>query len=686
MKKQLYTIAALLLMGIAANAQVGIGTTTPAATSMLDITSTTAGLLKPRMTTGQRTAIASPATGLEVFDLTTNTTWFFNGTIWVNTAPITADVRLVGTRNHITSDAGPGTNGSSMPGGDNIALGSNTMIANVSGTRNVAMNTFALQNNTTGSQNIAIGQEALNLNTTASNNIALGFQALKNNTASNFNIAVGTDAMSLATGDATHGIENIAVGIGALKNNTGNPSIASSASNNVAVGNGALTLNTTGDHNTAIGQDVLGTNLAGVQNTGLGFLSLYNTKGGFNTGLGVAAGSSISTSSYNTAVGYGTMSSVNNVTGDFNTAIGVQALQRLTSGTTNVAVGHVALANNLGGSNNVAVGDQSLTALTTGNLNTAIGNYSAPSITTGSNNIAIGNGTNLSPNSTTGNDQMNIGNTIFGVGLPNAASGYAYRPGVSTIGIFQATPVSSFGGRNISLDINGGVKIKSEGATDPSFSITSSVGAVVSVPANASGNFYFEAPGSENFIFGGNVVSDNGGGTLGVPALPWERLYANNISVGGTILYGGLSGGHILPSTNNTYNLGSAALRWQNVFAINAYNTSDARLKTNIENVNYGLASVMKMRPVTYNWKTDTNANHSIGFLAQDMEKIIPEAVYVPKTKDESYAINYIELIPVLTKAIQEQQAELKAKDSKINAMEARMAAMEKAIELLNKK
>lgn len=82
MKNKFYTIAALLVMGIAANAQVGIGTTTPVASSMLDITSTTKGFLMPRMTTANRTAIASPARGLQVFDTTTLSVWYFDGTTW----------------------------------------------------------------------------------------------------------------------------------------------------------------------------------------------------------------------------------------------------------------------------------------------------------------------------------------------------------------------------------------------------------------------------------------------------------------------------------------------------------------------------------------------------------------------------------------------------------------------------
>jgi hypothetical protein len=55
----------------------------PAASAMLDITSTTSGLLIPRMTTAQRTAIAAPATGLKVYDTTTGTFWYYDGIVWV---------------------------------------------------------------------------------------------------------------------------------------------------------------------------------------------------------------------------------------------------------------------------------------------------------------------------------------------------------------------------------------------------------------------------------------------------------------------------------------------------------------------------------------------------------------------------------------------------------------------------
>ncbi|WP_159020017.1 cell wall anchor protein [Algibacter sp. L3A6] len=73
----------LVLFQIPTHAQVGIGTTTPDASSILDIESTTQGILTPRMTTAQRIAIASPAEGLMVFDIDEGSFFYFDGTVWV---------------------------------------------------------------------------------------------------------------------------------------------------------------------------------------------------------------------------------------------------------------------------------------------------------------------------------------------------------------------------------------------------------------------------------------------------------------------------------------------------------------------------------------------------------------------------------------------------------------------------
>ena len=78
----------LLLITFYAEAQTGIGTTTPHASAKLDVNSTNKGFLPPRMTGSQRTAISSPASGLQVFDTSTNSIWYFDGTSWINTIAV----------------------------------------------------------------------------------------------------------------------------------------------------------------------------------------------------------------------------------------------------------------------------------------------------------------------------------------------------------------------------------------------------------------------------------------------------------------------------------------------------------------------------------------------------------------------------------------------------------------------
>ncbi|MES2574572.1 MAG: hypothetical protein V4572_06495 [Bacteroidota bacterium] len=81
MKKFLLLSKALmlvcLLFGTSVFSQVGIGTTNPELSSVLDISSTTQGMLFPRMTTAQRVAISAPANGLTVYDITLNAIYYY---------------------------------------------------------------------------------------------------------------------------------------------------------------------------------------------------------------------------------------------------------------------------------------------------------------------------------------------------------------------------------------------------------------------------------------------------------------------------------------------------------------------------------------------------------------------------------------------------------------------------------
>jgi len=113
------------------------------------------------------------------------------------------------------------------------------------------------------------------------------------------------------------------------------------------------------------------------------------------------------------------------------------------------------------------------------------------------------------------------------------------------------------------------------------------------------------------------------------------------------------------------------------VAGVGAYNSlSDVRHKKNVQPLDSGLKEVEQLKPVTFEWKDDT-LNRSIhgktvlhplepsmqgkqiGFVAQDVEKILPSVVVTEPNAENTKGMKYSELIPVLVKAIQEQQVEI---------------------------
>jgi hypothetical protein len=74
-----------LFISLTAYSQVSLNTlgTPPVATAMLDVSSTSRGILIPRMTTGDRDAILAPASSLMIFNISTNAYNYWNGTAWI---------------------------------------------------------------------------------------------------------------------------------------------------------------------------------------------------------------------------------------------------------------------------------------------------------------------------------------------------------------------------------------------------------------------------------------------------------------------------------------------------------------------------------------------------------------------------------------------------------------------------
>jgi hypothetical protein len=96
--------------------------------------------------------------------------------------------------------------------------------------------------------------------------------------------------------------------------------------------------------------------------------------------------------------------------------------------------------------------------------------------------------------------------------------------------------------------------------------------------------------------------------------------------------------------------------------------SSDARLKTNKRPIEYSLATVNQLQPKHYEWIADNSTD--FGFIAQELAEVVPKAVRVPSNEEDTWIVNYTQLIPILTKAIQELSAKNDALQARIEALE----------------
>ena len=125
--------------------------------------------------------------------------------------------------------------------------------------------------------------------------------------------------------------------------------------------------------------------------------------------------------------------------------------------------------------------------------------------------------------------------------------------------------------------------------------------------------------------------------------------------------------------------LAVGSVTFNGTVGVNYNNTSDYRLKTNVENMNSVLPTIQALRPITFQFKFDefTVSEQTVhGFLAHEVQEIFPEAVTGVKDAVDEYGkakvqqMDYSKLTPILTKAVQELL-------EKITILETRLAALE---------
>jgi len=629
----------------------GIGTTTPNASSILEIKSTTQGMLTPRMTAAQRNAIASPATGLMIYQ--TNSTpgfYYYDGSQWTSVAGANKSLsNLSATKVNVnfypvTDDSlNLGSNTYSWKSlylDSSVYLGGNRFLAYACGTgaNNTAAGVLALKKNNTGYDNTATGFNALFSNTSGYHNTANGEIALYKNSTGSSNTAMGVSALY----SNTTGSGNTAVGDLALTSNT--------ASGITAIGANALFNNTTGDGNTATGFNSIYYNSTGNRNTATGYYALYSNTTGYE----------------NTINGYKAMYS--NSTGVKNTANGSNSLYSNTAGGGNTAVGESSMYSNTIGGYNAAFGNGSLVSNTTGNFNAACGYYALAINSTGKNNTASGYYALYS--NTVDDNTANGSNALFytSTGNGNTANGSS------------ALYSNSFGGYN---------------SANGYYALYSNIG--YSNTANGANALYSNTSGGANTANGVDAFYTNSTGSYLTGDGYFTDVNADGYSDATAI------GAYALITASNQVRLGDSYATSIGGYA-NWSNISDGRVKKNVKANVPGLSFINKLKPVTYNLDLDAadkivqkpamkNENARLndavgqekmlqpsaqllaarkqkeqiiysGFVAQDVEKAAQEMGYdfsgvdPAKNDKDLYGLRYAEFVVPLVKAVQELSGE----------------------------
>ena len=388
MKKIFLLLKTIFIFGIAYTQQ-GVAINTDGSGSdnsaMLDIKSNAKGLLIPRLTAAQKTAIVTPATGLLIYQ-TDGTTgfYYYNGSAW---AAVSA-----AAQGPLSGWATTGNAGTDSALNFIGTLDSKPLIGKVNGepvfyfssTKPVTAIGYQAGKINTGIYNTVLGYQAGLSNTTGALNFFAGHLAGYSNTTANYNHFIGT----FAGYSNTTGIANFFEGYqSGYKNTTGFQNYFSGAQAGYS--------NTTASKNHFAGFQAGFSNTTGQNNHFEGYTAgSYNTTGSDNHFEGNSAGYSNSTGSQNYFSGNG--AGYKNTVGLSNTFIGNQSGYSNVNGFGNNFIGFKAGYSNASGIYNTYLGFQSGYA-NTGSGNVFIGYQAGAQETVVSNRLIISNSQTNTP-------------------------------------------------------------------------------------------------------------------------------------------------------------------------------------------------------------------------------------------------------------------------------------------------
>ena len=282
-----------------------------------------------------------------------------------------------------------------------------------------------------------------------------------------------------------------------------------------------------------------------------------------------------------------------------------------------------------------------------------VSNLSADSVTTGTLNASNVTISNLSANSITGGTINGNNVTVTNLSASNITSG------TISAGLINTNSLSS-----VFIDTSANITSAStvQGAT---VRASGNVETGDRLEHNGASNTYIDIGQTSQFTFRPNGVST--GLSLSASGSSFIRS-------------------HWKPNVNNTYDLGSSGLRWDDIYTNGSVNTSDITLKTDVENTTLGLDFLNTLEPIEYKW-LDGGVRTHLGFSAQDVKQklidyagddqnyaLYTQGSYAESVDEvdeegnliedlpedfESYGLRYDELIPVLVKSIQELTARI---------------------------
>jgi hypothetical protein len=436
---------------------------------------------------------------------------------------------------------------------------------------------------------------------------------------------------------------------------------------NVFVGAGAGNSNTTGNNNTANGSQALALNTTGTGNSANGYQALHaNTTGNYNTANGNKALNS-------------------NITGWYNTACGSSALESNISGANNTAYGLAALNYNTTGNNNTADGFSALYHNTTGYSNIAIGINTLHQNTTRSNLVAVGDSALYHNGLTASISYHGTGNTAMGSkALFSNSTGYC-----NTANGYQTLYYNTTGNHNTANGYHT-LYLNTTGTDNTAVGMASLISNTTGYVNTATGAnaLYYNSTGWGNTANGEDALHKNTTGNSNT-AVGQDAGYdittgSNNTAIGyfAQVPSSTASNQVRIGNTNVTY--AGIQVAWTV--------TSDIKWKESVRDLPYGLDFVNKLKPVDYVRKNNENKTRETGFIAQDVEALFNEMGIknnglISKGYDGSLELRYNDFIPILTKAIQEQQVtidllqkqneELQAKLSKLNDLEVKISELD---------